>query len=274
MEKSPQTSKFCFATPAEYPLEARKQALVSEGRSLAGFTTGQCVFRDFYQAQNPRTLKHHQWAVFSQRHARALVETAKKGLKVWERSWRAAAPDLVAMGEGCSDEGAPIAALLHWLEESAASTGDAEADLEVLGVEQQCLTWVRWRNCFSGSDLDLRSGMDELRKVYQHWDHRMVTDKAFDFLKSPLKAELNGFPHAFQESVETGYLRKLVQDGFMFGRKFGKSTKVVSRFGAPARPLEDLLPQLWKYGTDEATAERRVWSRLETAGQPLEDDDI
>ncbi|CAE8656753.1 unnamed protein product, partial [Polarella glacialis] len=115
IEKSPATSKFCFAEPAFHKL-ATSETIRNELRR-------QCVFRDFYRSWNPRTLKHHQWVVLSREHAEIVVRRGSEALRIWRRTWELAAPDLLAMGEGCSDESVPVTALLHDISEQGRSTG-------------------------------------------------------------------------------------------------------------------------------------------------------
>eukprot|EP00928_Gymnodinium_smaydae_P089004 TRINITY_DN73019_c0_g1_i1.p1 TRINITY_DN73019_c0_g1~~TRINITY_DN73019_c0_g1_i1.p1 ORF type:complete len:491 (-),score=84.41 TRINITY_DN73019_c0_g1_i1:194-1600(-) len=265
------TSKFCLATPATHTSLSREMLYQEAVRG--------CVFKDWLHQYNPRTLKHHQWIVLARRHAVAIVKHASEALDVYEKSWRQAAPDVVKMGEGCSDEGVPIAALLLDIEKEGRSTGNTWADLTRMGVEQQCLTYLSWRNCFTDTELD--HDMSLLRQVPIFLSHgtelyKMIPSVSltwgmpdvkfdYDFLASPFKRALNGFPSAF-ESIEFEHLQTIVKQGFMFARKFDKGAMVVHS-ELENRSLDDVLPSLWK-DVDEETAQHSVWSRLETVGKP------
>lgn len=254
---APTTSKFCFAEPAHHR--------TATAETVAQELKRQCIFRDFYRALNPRTLKHHQWVVLSRDHATAVVRHGYAALHIWKQSWEMAAPDIANMGEGCSDEAVPIVALLHGIQEEGRSTGNTWADLTRLGVEQQCLTFVHWRNCFGNTDLDLRQPVkDELITLLENWDLRMLTDKDFNFFQSALKRELNGYPSIILNMSAT-YLSRLTQHGFMFARKLAPNLLVEVDGGRAA--LEDVLPTLWA-AVDEKQAARLVWTRLETDGKP------
>ena len=112
---SPQTSKICLASRAMSP-HAKSEFTTQE-------STRSCFFRDFLRDINPRTMKHHQWAVFNRPHAWKIVKYAEEALIVYEVAWLNAAPDLDVTAEGCSDEAVPLAALLYSLEAEKKSTG-------------------------------------------------------------------------------------------------------------------------------------------------------
>lgn len=112
---SPQTSKICLASRAASP-HAKSEFTTQE-------STRSCFFRDFLRDINPRTMKHHQWAVFNRPHAWKIVKYAEEALIVYEVAWLNAAPDLDVTAEGCSDEAVPLTALLHSLEAEKKSTG-------------------------------------------------------------------------------------------------------------------------------------------------------
>jgi len=254
---SPSTSKFCFAEPAFHKL-ATYETIRNEIRRS-------CVFRDFWQSYSPRTLKHHQWVVLSREHAAIVVRRAEKALDTWHKSWVQAAPDLLHMAEGCSDESAPIDALLYDLEHKGSSTGNTWADFTRMGIEQQCLTFVLWRHCFTETRLEYSENIaKDLDAVFKHGELRMLTDREFNFFKSALKRELNGYPAIF-DSITIDYLWKLVQEGFMFARKFVKGIKV--KVGDSEFSLDMVLPLLWDI-VDDFNASQRVWSRLSIEGQP------
>ena len=78
-QNSPDTSKICLATGA-YFRNAFQEFAKQEARRG-------CVFRDFLQGVNPRTMKHHQWAVFNRRHSKMIVKYAQEALEVYEQSW-------------------------------------------------------------------------------------------------------------------------------------------------------------------------------------------
>ena len=112
---SPQTSKICLASRA------------SSGQAKVEFTKQEakrsCFFRDFLRDINPRTMKHHQWAVFNRPHAWKIVKYAEEALTVYEVAWLNAAPDMDVTAEGCSDEAVPLTALLYSLDVEKKSTG-------------------------------------------------------------------------------------------------------------------------------------------------------
>lgn len=112
---SPQTSKICLASRAASP-HAKSEFTTQE-------STRSCFFRDFLRDINPRTMKHHQWAVFNRPHAWKIVKYAEEALIVYEVAWLNAAPDLDVTAEGCSDEAVPLTALLHSLVAEKKSTG-------------------------------------------------------------------------------------------------------------------------------------------------------
>lgn len=254
---SPSTSKFCLAEPAYYKL-AYTETIRNELRRT-------CVFRDFYRVYNPRTLKHHQWIVLARNHAEAVVRRAEEALNIWRESWEAAAPDLINNAEGCSDEAVPIAALLHDLKERGRSTGNTWGDLTRLGVEQQCLTYVLWRHCFGDTELEQSAPIaKELGIVRRHGELRMLTDLGFDFFQSELKRKLNGYPSVFKR-MPMEYLSKLVNQGFMFARKFVRDIEVL--VDGRTVPLDIALSALWQ-SVDEKAASERIWSRLSTEGVP------
>ena len=61
--------------------------------------------------------------MLSREHAATVVRRADEALDVWNRSWSYAAPDLLHMAEGCSDESVPIDALLYDLERKEGPLG-------------------------------------------------------------------------------------------------------------------------------------------------------
>lgn len=254
---SPSTSKFCFAEPAFHKM-ATSETIRNELRR-------QCVFRDFYRSLSPRILKHHQWVVLKRDHAEIVIQRATEALLLWKETWQYAAPDLLNMGEGCSDESVPGTALLLDLEKTERSTGNTWVDLSRLGVEQQCLTYVLWRHCFTESRLDHSENIaKDLDIVMKHGKFRMLTDREFNFFKSALKRELNGYPAVF-DTLSIEYLWKLVQEGFMFARKFVKELRVT--VGNGNFPLAEVLPALWDL-VDDFNASQRIWTRLSTEGKP------
>ena len=112
---SPQTSKICLASRASSGQAKLEFAKQESKRS--------CFFRDFLRDINPRTMKHHQWAVFNRPHASQIVKYAQEALKIYEVAWLNAAPDMDVGAEGCSDEAVPLTALLYSLEVEKKSTG-------------------------------------------------------------------------------------------------------------------------------------------------------
>jgi len=261
---SPTTSKFCLASQARFPQ--------SNWEMFSQEMAHSCMFRDYIRALDRRTLKHHQWAVLARKHAATVVKRSKAALDVWAASWREAAPDMRGVGEGCSDEGVPITALLLDLEAQGASTGNTWADLTRLGVEESCLTYVRWRNCFTGTELDLSDRWHDTKVVVKEFGavtdlikNRLFGNEAYNLLQSPLKRELNGFPHAF-DSVSEEYLRTLVKQNFMFARKMNAGMNVTMSDGS-TRPLADVLPRMWD-DVDWEESGSLTWRLAESSGKP------
>ena len=285
----PLSLKMCFAVEnlKTYPfsiIQLLSYSSVSTS-SLSCFQelSSGCVFRDFLRGINPRSMKHHQWAVFARSHAKQIIKYAKVALETYQEVWTQAAPDIKGGAEGCSDEAVPLIALLKGLELEKKSTGNTWTDLTRLGVEQNCLTYVRWRNCFIGTDLALRDIKGDITAL---WRNRygikdIVGGNQAAIQQSALKKELNGFPHSF-ESITSDYLRIMVNQGFMFARKMDPKVSVTSgrlsyadflwlpfaSYDEPQEPqkqsLEVLLPELWsKVNVSGAT-----WSRLDVSGKP------
>lgn len=262
---SPETSKICLASGA-YFKEAKKEFVKQEAKRA-------CVFRDFLRGINPRAMKHHQWAVFNRAHAKMIIQYAKEALHIYEDVWLQAAPDIKNIAEGCSDEAVPLIALLHALDAKNQSTGNTWLDLTRLGVEQNCLTFVRWRNCFVGTQLDLSEPLADVRTLWKN-AHEVLDVNNIDLQKSGLKRGLNGFPHAFDNITGT-YLETLMNTNFMFARKFHTEAQVLetnpdsllgvfSYSPVEARPLAEALPRLWS----QLRPDRAAWSRLEYSGKP------
>lgn len=260
---APRTSKFCLSTPAAHST-VRMECLTSVASSW-------CVYRDFYRGLNPHVVKHHQWVVLARSHASALVRHAAEALDVFEATWRQAAADVVT-GDGCSDEAAPLAALLLDLPLEGNETGnDIQADMAHLGLEQQCLTYVHWYGCLAGTPLDNRSLSEDLVGAWHHKEDvwKLMTQADFNFGESGWRRELNGFPVVF-DTISLDHLRRLTAStGFLFARKMLAGT-VVTDPGAPAKPLGslgDVLPRLWGEVVAEEAA-KLVWSRLDVHDQP------
>lgn len=184
--------------------------------------------------------KHHQWVILNRRHAATFLGNVLPALeKVY--------PVHAQFQDGCSDETAVSAALL--LEEASVKPLDSIAKdpkslsalLTEMGVEQACTTWVYWgHDYFNNTALDLQ-GITEMPK----------SRPPFHFGQDiPIKAE---------------YLSRLVNDGFLFARKFENESKVDA--GGNKVSLRDLLPSLWEL-VDSKKASSRVWSRLDAYGQP------
>merc|ERR1711972_1198747 len=87
------------------------------------------------------------------------------GIDTYEQSLLQAAPDIELMGEGCSDEGVPITTLLKAIEIEKKATQNPSRDLQDIGVEENCLTYVWWRGCFKGSNLNI----EEPRAFTEMW---------------------------------------------------------------------------------------------------------
>jgi len=260
--KTPKTSKFCLATAAKW-LNSRDEMASSE-------VTEGCIFKDFLRMHNPRVMKHHQWMILSREHAATVVKRATKALEIFEEAWLKAAPDIRNAADGCSDESVPLTALLADVDLEGKSTGNTWADLARIGVELQCATFVAWRHCFQGSELSLDHGYWTNMSTYLNHPGELLTmlmsDGHFDFMKSSFKMAFNGFPHVFNE-VDHSYLKRLVvNEGFMFARKFGDVVNVKSDFGQKEDILK-VLPALWNE-KPIGNPEERTWIHLETKGMP------
>lgn len=267
--KSPEKSKICFATPAAHPDSAIWQHMVDE-------LMKRCQFTDFFRAKNKRIIKHHQWLVLSRDHAYTFVRMSSLALSAFQTAWRVSAPDIKDGGDGCSDEAIVGTALLLDVEERGLSTENPWADLEAANVDQNCLTWLRWRNCFRKTPLDLtETHVKSVVKAISSFRFGDLSQQADESGRTPgmmrVSAKLNGFPHYFG-IVPIKYLKTLTQEGFMFGRKFNVGAKVrlakeSMLSAAKVVPLADILPDLWDE-VDEEYAATRVWSRLEARGAP------
>jgi len=257
IQKSPRTSKVCFASPA-----ATNSAI---WESLKWEMNAQCVYRDFYHLKNAKFTKHHQWVVLARQHADAFMRKAPAALDHYRRLWTVSAPDV--RNEGCSDEAVPVNALLLDLADRGMSTGNMWKDLEELGVEQSCLTFVSWRNCLSGTKLAVTEEQLSLSTLSQVLS-AVLSGKSEDIWNMVGDHGLNGFPHR-HEDVDVGYLRDLTNEGFMFGRKFMKGSQALLSNGQ-REGLASVLPRLWEQVDDENAAEK-VWLRLDSTGPPGSD---
>lgn len=251
----PEKSRFCFASAASHT-HVLVEAAMDE------FHKG-CFYKDFYRAHDPRTIKHHQWIILSREHAQTIVGNAKLGLDRWSKTWRVVAPDLPTAGEGCSDESVPATTLLLDMAARGEGSDDAWADLDKLGVEQTCYTYVHWYNCMKTTQFHQPSASFFKGLVERGGDlWKFIFDKDFDFLK---QTTLNSFPMIFR-GVDLELMRSLVGEGFLFMRKIDPDIVVLDSANQPV-PLEEALPKLWA-GVDEAYARSHEWSRLEGRGDP------
>lgn len=146
---------------------------------------------------------------------------------------------------------------------------DVDEVLADAGVEQKCYTFARWRNCFSKTRFDLRKGLiSDLGTVIQKG---LVSELMHPHPGTNVRLRdggLNGFPHTFGAKwghIDFTYLRDLVAEGFLFGRKFPRGALVKISGGGDdiVLPLEAVLPVLWADGHST-----RIWSRLDHAGMP------
>jgi len=260
IQHSPFTSKFCLASPADY-LSMQRQAVKIE-------LVGGCYFKDYYRYYDQRVLKHHQWVVLSRAHAAIVVRHSPIALKAFGRAWRLAAPDIKNLGDGCSDEAVPLTALLLDLELRGESTNNTWQDLTRLGVEQQCLTFARWRSCLAGTVFEYGELRGLAANVSSIW---ASGSEIFEFLTSSgrqlgdFKKAVNGFPFEFSQ-VQYEYLESLVSSGFMFARKFMPDSNVTLPDGTLS-PLDEVLPPMLRENETDHP-ELRVWTHLETAGEP------
>eukprot|EP00403_Amphidinium_massartii_P013128 CAMPEP_0178410276 /NCGR_PEP_ID=MMETSP0689_2-20121128/20895_1 /TAXON_ID=160604 /ORGANISM="Amphidinium massartii, Strain CS-259" /LENGTH=530 /DNA_ID=CAMNT_0020031445 /DNA_START=87 /DNA_END=1679 /DNA_ORIENTATION=- len=262
--QSPRTSKACFATAANHD-SAVWQFMSSE-------VNHECMYRDFFHRSNQLTYKHHQWVVLSREHADTFTKAADDALHVYQRTALEIVPDV--RNDGCSDEVVPIAALLLHNQQMNKSSGNATRDLEDIGVEEKCLTYVSWRHCLTGTRLDV-SETELTAETLESAATAMIRGEMDETWEG--KDVLNAFPRDWHDEVKLEYLKTLTQEGFMFGRKFSEGIKVLvpqdgdSQNGAQrATRREDLhkmLPKLWER-VDAETATKRVWKRLDAASQP------
>jgi len=159
--------------------------------------------------------KHEQFVTLGRAHARAVAERALQALSAYA-DW--ALDDEVYSRDACSDEVAPLAALLLGLPDQAPSSA-----LEELGVQRECRTFAHWRGC-APDDLDADGGGGEADV-----------------------AEGVRHPATFR-SISISYLRKLQRAGFLFLRKLSGDSVCSLCADAAAgdvRPLSQVLPALW-----------------------------
>lgn len=274
VEKSAETSKICFASPAAHPDSAVWEHVKND-------VMKRCQFIDFFSSKDMRVKKHHQWLVLSRRHAHTFVRMSELALNTFQTAWRLSAPDVKDGGDGCSDEAVVGTAILLDVEQRGMSTLNPWQAFEDDGVEQSCLTWLRWRNCFRKSKFDLTDShavsVVKAMSSFRFGDIRAQPDESG---RTPgqlrITKKLNGFPHYFGQ-VHIDYLKALTQEAFMFGRKFNVGATVRMHHGnvtlaervraPPVKPLVEVLPELWDL-VDEEEAPKRVWSRLEVKGEP------
>jgi len=248
VDRSRDKSKFCFAEPARH-----ESAIVEQ---ITNELQQRCIFRDFYSALQPRVMKHHQWIVLSRQHATIIAREARNGMDVWADTWRQAAPDLTTMGEGCSDESVPVTTLLREAAKSNATTGNAIDDLEAMGVERNCLTFVHWYNCFQHTDFHMK-GWGTLTSLHYRGEDlfRYAFDNDFDFVH---ETKMNGFPTKYN-TVKLSYLEAMAAEGFMFARKFPRGSNVSTQSANVS--LSALLPEVWGR-INETKAEQSRWTHL------------
>eukprot|EP00927_Polykrikos_kofoidii_P014116 TRINITY_DN16152_c0_g2_i2.p1 TRINITY_DN16152_c0_g2~~TRINITY_DN16152_c0_g2_i2.p1 ORF type:complete len:515 (-),score=88.03 TRINITY_DN16152_c0_g2_i2:60-1469(-) len=266
--RSAETSKFCFAEPARHKYAALEQISNQLGT--------RCCFRDFYSPINSRVKKHHQWIVLARSHAATIAARALEGLHRWADVWKVAAPDIARMGEGCSDESVPFTTLFLEDEETRDADGSAVEEAEIsisdrmqlMGIEENCLTFVNWYNCFRKSEFQLAGA--GLKAVHERgkdlW--RYLFDRNFDFVH---ETKMNGFPTVY-DRIDMDYLARLTQAGFMFGRKFPQNVTLTRHGYTTNESFADFLPTLWTPAADlRATDEEsgsKVWKRLQTEFHP------
>lgn len=228
-----------------------------------------CCFRDYYNRYEPGVWKHHAWIVVTRAHAEAIVRRGVQALETYHNATRQAAPDWSLTSEGCSCEAVPLTALVEEFRETHPheAVGDILGDLERMGVEQKCTTFVSWKNCLLGTKLNRDSIVFWLFIVLQQglgfiWS--LCTGR-YDFVASARESNPgNAFPHQFHR-VNVEYLEALTQEGFLFARKFYTETLVDTAHGVV--PLSKVLPALWDK-VDEQLALNRMWSRIDIWGQP------
>merc|ERR1712066_268812 len=178
-------------------------------------------------------------------------------------------PDWSLTGEGCSCEAVGLAAIVEEFKETHPGevSGDFVDDLERMGVEQKCMTFVSWKNCFRGTELNLDSNFAFFKDVA----YKGIWYIALNFVSGRLDTVEarnfnfgNAFPHQFQH-VSVEYLETLTQEGFLFVRKIFDETLVDT--GNGTAPASEVLPALWaKVDTQQALS--RMWSRADHTGQP------
>jgi len=247
------TSKVCLAAPAKHR-SAIWEFLSSESSSS-------CMYLDFYHDADSRTSKHHQWIVLSKDHAQAVIDFSPQALQVYANSAMSIVPDV--RSDGCSDEVVPMTSLL--LKQQSLGkplTGNISQDLNAVGVEENCLTFVSWRHCLTGTRLDVSETELSLESIASAAASllRGDLDKATD-------DALNAFPRAWKGELEYDYLQRLTQEGFMFARKFTSGVRVrMSPQSATLLALHEVLPSLWDQVQADGAAQR-IWRRLDAESQ-------
>eukprot|EP00928_Gymnodinium_smaydae_P098865 TRINITY_DN9296_c0_g1_i1.p1 TRINITY_DN9296_c0_g1~~TRINITY_DN9296_c0_g1_i1.p1 ORF type:complete len:445 (-),score=44.86 TRINITY_DN9296_c0_g1_i1:84-1418(-) len=239
------TSKFCFGQATE----ANPSLPMAQFFYNQFSAQGMCFFRDFYEHHNAKVMKHHQWIVLGREHATTVVSKSAAALKQWGTTWEQ------RHYEGCSDESAPIAALLL-----DAECPRPQSELHEMGIRRSCLTYVNWRGCFHGSELDLENRTEDNEHLWQSFNLSCITC----FYDSRSKKALNGFPYSFAH-INERHLDIIVNHGFMFARKFEKDATVI-RYDGSVAPLEEVLPEKWAHVSP--LARQLVWSSLDSFGVP------
>jgi hypothetical protein len=231
-----------------------------------------CVFRDYYNRHEPGVWKHHTWVVVNRAHAAAIVRRGVQALDKYHSATRQAAPDWSLTTEGCSCEGAALVAIVSEFRETHPheTVGDYLSDLERMGVEQKCTTFVSWKNCFTGTKLNRDSILLWLGVVLLNWIFvfPVMYISGFDSVKARDDNVGNAFPRQFH-SVSAEYLETLTQEGFLFARKFYTETMVDTDHGIVS--LVKVLPALWNK-VDEQLALNQMWSRVDKWGHPKSTD--
>eukprot|EP00927_Polykrikos_kofoidii_P016550 TRINITY_DN17490_c0_g1_i1.p1 TRINITY_DN17490_c0_g1~~TRINITY_DN17490_c0_g1_i1.p1 ORF type:complete len:513 (+),score=78.39 TRINITY_DN17490_c0_g1_i1:1-1539(+) len=262
--RSAETSKFCLATPAKYKY-LMVEEVVNELQTV-------CCFRDFYSPIDNAVKKHHQWIVLARSHAMTIVARALDGLARFSQVWKLAAPD-VSPAIGCSDESVPITTLLLDEEESRKADDSFDGSelsiserMERIGVEENCLTFVNWYNCFRHTEFMLE-GMGFAQGMAGHGSdlYRYLFEKDFDFDHD---SSMNSFPTVY-DKIDGAYLARLTEAGFMFARKFPVNVSVSYDGRVSNASLATILPALWEAlkGNEEA-ARLAVWTRLQRGHAP------
>mmetsp|Transcript_98752 Transcript_98752/g.288061 ORF Transcript_98752/g.288061 Transcript_98752/m.288061 type:complete len:502 (+) Transcript_98752:57-1562(+) len=196
-----------------------------------------------------RVRKHHQWVVLARRHAVDVVGYGEPALRQHLRATYRAPYEMGVDPAtlGASDEAFVATALLLASEARGKAAKDEEQELRAVGVSWSCTTFVYWRHCWQGTALGAEAGWGSSTwQQARSFASAVRASPLSDWTharKSPVKV-WNDTPRDFGLTTAQpteGYLRSLVEAGFLFARKLGKDEN-----GELSLDLSGRLPALWQ----------------------------